>query len=109
MRQRGRMSYGRAGRASGGGWVARSLGVRGPLPSALGVAPEFDDALNVNTTDADAAWDRHGNAYFESGDVHGVYHGGDEVATVWRSSDGLKTWGRGVAAVRVSQERMELD
>jgi BNR/Asp-box repeat protein len=83
--------------------------VRDPLPSALGVAPEFDDALNVNTTDADATWDRHGNAYFESGDVHGVYHGGDEVATVWRSSDGLKTWGPGVTAVRVSQERMELD
>ena len=83
--------------------------VRDPLPSALGVAPEFDDLLNVNTTDADAAWDAHGNAYFESGDVHGVYHGGDEVATVWRSSDGLKTWGSPVEAVRVSQERMELD
>ena len=83
--------------------------VRDPMPSALGVAPEFNDLGNVNTTDADAAWDRHGNAYFESGDVHGVYHGGDEVSTVWRSSDGLRTWGKGVTAVRVSQEKMELD
>lgn len=83
--------------------------VRNPLPSALGVAPEFNDLLNVNNTDAAAAWDRHGNAYYESGDVHGVYHNGDEVATVWRSRDAGRSWGEGVEAVKVSEEMMELD
>ena len=56
-------------------------------------APEFSDALNVLSTDADTAWDRHGNAYFEAGDAHGVSHQGQEVELIWRSRDGGKTWG----------------
>jgi hypothetical protein len=82
-----------------------------PLPASTGVAPELDDALNVVTADADSAWDTHGNAYYESGDLHGVYHGGDAVASVWRSTDGGVTWQPrgGVAAVRTSEEGKELD
>jgi hypothetical protein len=80
-----------------------------PLAAAVGVAPEWQDTLNVNSTDAGAAWDRHGNAYYEAGNVHGINHGFDEVATVWRSSDGLRSWGQGVHAVKVSEELMELD
>ena len=75
------------------------------------VGPEFSDALNLVNTDADVAWDRHGNAYFESGDIHGVNHGGHEVATVWRSTDSGRTWGPpgGYTAVNATDERTELD
>src|SRR5207249_2276908 len=71
----------------------------------------LDDALNILTSDPDTAWDAHGNAYYESGDLRGVYHGGDETGTVWRSTDGGRTWQPkgGVAAVRGSEERTELD
>jgi hypothetical protein len=94
----------------GGRFDQGGLGrMRNPLPAALNVAPEFDDALNVANSDADAAWDRHGNAYYESGDIHGVNHGLDEVATVWRSADGLRSWSEGVEAVKVSEELKELD
>jgi hypothetical protein len=102
-------------RDGGKTWWRGKLGQGGigrmkdPLPAALGVSPEWRDALNVNTTDADAAWDRHGNAYVEAGDVHGVHHNGDEVSTVWRSSDGARNWSDGVDAVKVSEERSELD
>jgi hypothetical protein len=80
-----------------------------PLPE--GDAPEFSDAFNIVNTDADSAWDRHGNAYFESGDIHGLYHNGNEVATFWRSSDGGVTWGphNGYTAVNATQEHSELD
>jgi hypothetical protein len=56
-------------------------------------APEFSDALNVLSTDADTQWDRHGNAYIEVGDAHGVGHEGMEAELIWRSSDGGMTWG----------------
>lgn len=80
--------------------------------SGGGDAPEFSDALNVLNTDSDSAWDRHGNAYFESGDIHGAYHNGDEVETVWRSADGGVTWGphNGYTAVNATTgEHTELD
>lgn len=82
-----------------------------PLPPDLGFAPEFSDMFNILNTDADAAFDRHGNAYFESGDVHGVHHNGDEVATVWRSTDAGLTWGPhlGYEAVNARKEGDELD
>src|SRR3954451_17978017 len=57
--------------------VKLDVGGVGPLvfPSPTGaIAPEFSDAGNVLNTDSDVAWDGHGNAYFESGDVHGVNH-----------------------------------
>jgi hypothetical protein len=79
-----------------------------PLAS-VGIAPEWQDTLNVNTTDATPAWDRHGRAYYGSGDAHGIDKGFDEVATIWRSTDGLRSWGEGVTAVRMSEELMELD
>jgi hypothetical protein len=79
-------------------WVEQTLdqGGIGPvdLPLAGGArAPEFSDALNVLSTDADSEWDRHGNAYFEAGDAHGVGHDGQEVELVWRSTDAGVTWG----------------
>jgi hypothetical protein len=76
-----------------------------------GRAPEFSDLLNIANTDADSAWDRHGNAYFESGDIHGLYHNGNEVETVWHSTDGGLSWGphRGVSAVTAATEGTELD
>lgn len=97
-------------------WYGQKLdqGGLGALPNPLplpGTAPEFSDALNVINTDADSVWDRHGNAYFESGDIHGLYHGGDEQATVWRSQDGGVGWGpqRGMTAVSSLAEHEELD
>jgi hypothetical protein len=75
-------------------------------------APEFSDAFNVLNTDSDVAWDQHGNAYFSSGDVHGVHHDGNEVETVWRSADGGRTWGPndGYTAVNATtEEHTELD
>src|SRR3954471_19083973 len=91
------------------------VGGLGPLvfPSPTGaIAPEFSDAGNVLNTDSDVAWDRRGNAYFESGDVHGVNHNGNEVETVWRSGDGGVTWGprNGNTAVNATgEEHTELD
>src|SRR5882724_2215152 len=82
-----------------------------PLPESEGRSPEFSDAFNIVNTDADSIWDRHGNAYFESGDIHGIHHNGDETATVWRSSDGGRTWGPpdGYRAVSAAAEHSELD
>jgi hypothetical protein len=105
-------------RDGGRTWVTRKLDQGGigavalPLPPAPGVgSPEFSDAFNIVNTDASSAFDRHGNAYFESGDIHGIHHGGDEQATVWRSSDGGLTWGppNGYTAVSAAQEHDELD
>ena len=81
-----------------------------PLP-VEGKSPEFSDAFNIVNTDADSAWDMHGNAYFESGDIHGLYHQGNEVETVWHSNDGGVTWGpdRGYEAVNATEELKELD
>lgn len=82
-----------------------------PLPPLAGFAPEFSDAFNILNTDSDSTWDRHGNAYFESGDIHGIHHNGNETATVWRSTDGGVSWGPpgGYAAVNATQEHNELD
>jgi hypothetical protein len=102
-------------RDGGRTWFGQKLdqGGLGPLqgPKQIGNAPEFSDALNIANTDADSVWDRHHNAFFESGDIHGVYHNGDEQATVWRSTDGGITWGpnRGYTAVSAAQEMNELD
>src|SRR5436305_8096061 len=79
-------------------WRTHALdrGGIGPVtvPLAGGAqAPEFSNALNVLSTDADSVWDRHGNAYFEAGDAHGVGHDGMEVELLWRSMDGGMTWG----------------
>src|SRR5437763_672208 len=79
-------------------WVAQKLDQGGlgrvTVPLAGGAkAPEFSDVLNVLSTDADSEWDRHGNAYFEAGDAHGVRHGGQEVELIWHSTDGGVTWG----------------
>src|SRR3954454_6752739 len=81
------------------------------VPASAGFWPEFSDAFNIINTDSDSVWDRHGNAYFESGDIHGLHHNGDETATVWRSADGGATWGPkdGYSAVKVSEEGKELD
>lgn len=98
-------------------WLAQKLDQGGlgrltnPLPVEVGGSPELSDALNIVNTDADSVWDAHGNAYFESGDIHGLYHHGDEVETVWRSTDGGVTWGPhlGVTAVSATAEHNELD
>src|SRR4051812_13955516 len=91
------------------------VGGLGPIvfpPPPGAIAPEFSDAGNVLNSDPGVAWDRHGNAYFESGDVHGVHHGGNEVETVWRSVDGGRSWGPrdGYTAVNATMEdHTELD
>ena len=94
-------------------WQKLDQGGLGRLPSPLpvGGAPEFSDAFNIVNTDADSAWDRHGNVYFESGDIHGLHHNGNEVATVWRSTDAGVTWGpdKGYTAVNATEEHSELD
>jgi hypothetical protein len=81
------------------------------IDTPVGNSPEFSDAFNVVNTDADSVWDAHGNAFFESGDIHGLYHEGNEVETVWRSSDAGVTWGpdRGYTAVNATEEHTELD
>ena len=82
------------------------------LPLSSGNAPEFSDLFNVLNTDSDAVWDRHGNAYYESGDVHGIHHDGNEVETVWHSTDAGRTWGPkdGYTAVNATlEEHTELD
>jgi hypothetical protein len=98
-------------------WLTQKLDQGGlgklqlPLPGEpLPESPEFSDAFNIVNTDADTVWDHHGNAYYESGDIHGLYHDGNEVETVWRSTDGI-TWGpdRGYTAVNATEEHTELD
>jgi hypothetical protein len=96
-------------------WLTQKLDQGGlgklQIKTPSGNSPEFSDAFNIVNTDADSVWDRHGNAYFESGDIHGLYHEGNEVETLWRSSDGGLTWGpdRGYTAVNATQEHNELD
>src|SRR4029077_11633359 len=97
-------------------WLTQKLDQGGlgklqvPLPGeAQPLSPEFSDAFNIVNTDADTVWDRHGDAYYESGDIHGLYHGGTEVETLWRSTDGGITWGpdRGYTAVNATEEHNE--
>jgi BNR/Asp-box repeat len=83
--------------------------VQNPLAAVPGTPSQFDDFLNVGTTDADAAWDRHGNAYFQSGSIHGLNQGGNEVSTVFRSVDAGRTWPYKSTAVNATEERNELD
>lgn len=98
-------------------WLTRKLdqGGLGPLsiPLAGGAnAPEFSDALNVLSTDADSAWDRHGNVYFEAGDAHGIHHDGMEVEAVWRSTTAGVTWAPAngyTAFAATTGEKSELD
>jgi hypothetical protein len=98
-------------------WLGQKLDQGGlgrvqiPLPAQLGLSPEFSDALNIVNTDADSVWDRHGNVYFESGDIHGLHHNGDEQANVWRSNDGGQSWGppNGYTAVSAAHEGSDLD
>ena len=102
-------------RDGGRHWLTQKLDQGGlgklQLPGPPGNSPEFSDAFNIVNTDADSAWDRHGNAYFESGDIHGLYHNGNEVETLWRSTDGGVHWGphKGYTAVNATQEHTELD
>lgn len=103
-------------RDGGRHWLTLKLdqGGLGKLRLPLGPegdSPEFSDALNVVNTDADTIWDQHGNLYYESGDIHGLYHHGDEVETVWRSTDAGLSWGPhlGMSAVSAGQEHAELD
>src|SRR5437016_1239792 len=102
-------------RDGGRHWLTQKLDQGGlgklTLPLPAGTAPEFSDAFNIVNTDADSVWDAHGNAYFESGDIHGLHHEGNEVETVWRSSDGGQTWGpeRGYTVVNATEEHSELD
>ena len=103
-------------RDGGRTWLTQKLDQGGlgrietPLPEGAN-SPEFSDAFNIVNTDSDSAWDRHGNAYYESGDIHGLYHDGHETATLWRSSDGGVKWGpdRGYTAVDAEEEHSELD
>jgi BNR/Asp-box repeat protein len=98
-------------------WQTRKLDQGGlgrvTVPLAGGAdAPEFSDALNVLSTDADSAWDRHGNAYFEAGDAHGVGHDGMEVEVVWRSTNAGRSWSprRGYVAFNATTgQKSELD
>lgn len=98
-------------------WVTEALDQGGVgavnVPLAGGAnAPEFSDALNVLSTDADTAWDNHGNVYFEAGDAHGVHHGGMEVELVWRSTSAGLTWkpkNGQVAFNATTGQRTELD
>ncbi|MFL5824466.1 MAG: sialidase family protein [Solirubrobacteraceae bacterium] len=98
-------------------WLTRKLDQGGlgrvSVPLSGGAdAPEFSDALNVLSTDADSAWDRHGNAYFEAGDAHGAAHDGMEVEVVWHSRDAGLTWApkRGYVAFNATTgQKSELD
>lgn len=98
-------------RDGGRSWRTYKLdqGGLGPVTPPGGAGPAFSDALNAVSTDADVAWDRRGNAYFQAGNIHGARHGFEEVATVWRSTDSGRTWGPGSTAVNATQERNELD
>lgn len=84
--------------------------VADPLAFVPGSPAQFQDVGNVDTTDPDVQYDRHGNAYFESGAAHNPSHNFDEVASVWRSIDGGRTWGSPSTAVSViKEEHEELD
>jgi hypothetical protein len=98
-------------------WLTTKLDVGGVGPvdvplSGGANAPEFADVGNVLSTDADSGWDRHGNAYFEAGNAHGVGHQGQEVELIWHSSDGGLTWGPKGGSVGFSAttgQKTELD
>lgn len=84
--------------------------VANPLALVPGSPAAFQDLGNIDTTDADVAFDRHGNLYFMSGAAHNPSHNFDEVATVWRSTDAGLTWLPPSTAVTVlRQEHDELD
>src|SRR5438128_7927407 len=80
-------------------WLTQKLDQGGlgrlevPIPGAHS-APEFSNAFNIVNTDADSVWDTHGNAYFESGDIHGLYHQRNEVETAWRPTEAGTSRGR---------------
>jgi hypothetical protein len=104
-------------RDGGRTWTTHALGQGGlgpiapPLPPLLGFSIEFSDALNILGTDADVAWDREGNAYYEYGDVHGINRGAQEVVPVYKSVNGGVTWNprHGIQAINATAEGKEGD
>ena len=84
--------------------------VPNPTGALTGASPEFSDLGNTVTSDADAAYDNHGNLYIESGCLHTIRANLDEVAHIWHSSDGGRTFDGPYTAISViQQEHEELD
>ena len=73
--------------------------IANPLSALLpGVPSEFRDVGNILDADQHSAWDRHGNLYYESGQLGDPAGNGDQRARVWRSIDGGRTWSEPVVA-----------
>lgn len=71
--------------------------VGNPAP-ASGLPPEFADVGNVITADQHTAWDRHGNVYFDDGQIGDPRSGGDERVNVFHSNDQGRSWSGPVVA-----------
>jgi hypothetical protein len=83
------------GQLSGGGFGAFAS----PIPVSV-LPSEFTDVGNAIEADQSEAFDRYGNAYYETGDLYSSGNLGDGVGRVWRSSDGGMTWQAPVIAFR---------